>query len=284
MLAASSGSNRRLARRNSRRFRPFDEIHHDVVHHAVRIDLVDLDDVRVLELHPELAFAAEQLDVRLERLAGLRVGALRIAEAAAQHLHGVHLAGLVVHCAKHAGKRAGADAIQHLVIAVEEAGPRLGLHQLLELILRQQLAAQESLLKGGQRRGRAQLAPHGLSCALVDDAHVQSALGQLFRGFDFGHGTLYTGGMLTRPRLAACHPTYSIEIVNSRIPAASPGYSSRSRRVASKSNIKYFMSSRNWLNASCTSDKIRRRRLVLSTTRSSARNQLAGLIDRQLPE
>ena len=92
--------------------------------------------------------------------------------------------------AKHAGERAGADAVQHLVIAVEEAGPRLALHQLLELILRQKLAAQQSLLEGGERRvGRAQLAPHALKLRMVDDVHVECALGQLFRGLNLGHGT-----------------------------------------------------------------------------------------------
>ena len=73
---------------------------------------------------------------------------------------------VAVHGAKHAGKRAGADAIQHLVVAVEEAGPRLGLHQPFELILRQQLAAQQSLLKRAERRvRRAQLAPHAIAAA-----------------------------------------------------------------------------------------------------------------------
>ena len=121
---------------------------------------------------------------------GLRVGQLGIAEAAAQHFDGVHLARLAVHGAKHAGKRAGADAIQHLIIAVEEAGARFVLHQPLELILRQQPAAQESLLKRGQRHVRgAELAPHRLQLRIVDDVDVQCALGQLFRGFDIGHGT-----------------------------------------------------------------------------------------------
>ena len=38
-----------------------DEVHHDVVDGAFGIDLVNADDVRVLELGAELAFAAERL-------------------------------------------------------------------------------------------------------------------------------------------------------------------------------------------------------------------------------
>ena len=81
------------------------------------------------------------------------------------------------------------DAIQHLVVAVEEAGA-VAAHQPFELILRQQPAAQNCLLKIAERRGRrAQLAPDRLQLAVVDDVHVECALGQLFGCFDLGHGT-----------------------------------------------------------------------------------------------
>ena len=61
----------------------------------------------------------------LSALVRLGVHPLRVAQAAAQHLHGEHLARCAVHGTVDAGERAGADAIQHFVVAVEEAGPRL---------------------------------------------------------------------------------------------------------------------------------------------------------------
>ena len=91
----------------------FDEVHDDVVERPLGDDFVDGDDVGVLELGAQLAFAAEEL--------ALVVGA-GAAVAAAQHLDGEQLAGVLVRGAEHAGEGAGADAVLHLVVAVEEAG------------------------------------------------------------------------------------------------------------------------------------------------------------------
>ena len=115
----------------------FDEVHHDVVSEALRIDFVDFDDVRMFQLLAEFAFAAEQVDVELQRLVRFLVDAFRIAEAAAKHLDGEHLAGGAVDGAEDAGEGAGADAVEHFVVAVKEAGARFASHQLFELILRQ---------------------------------------------------------------------------------------------------------------------------------------------------
>ena len=123
----------------------------------------------------------------LLRFGCVPLGLLRLLR---KHLDRVHSAGRAVDGAKHAGKRAGADAIQHLVVAVEEAGARLGAHQPLELILRDELAAQQNLLEIAERRvGRTELAPDALKLRIIDDVDIQRALGQLFRGFNVGHGT-----------------------------------------------------------------------------------------------
>ena len=160
------------------------------MHAAVRIHLLDFDDVRVLERAADFAFAAEQIDDRAVAAAALGVDRRRIAVPAAQHFHGMHVARLAMDGAKHAGERARAHAIQHLVVAVEEAGSRVAAHQPLELILRQQAASQESLLKRRQRYGRgAELAPDALKLRVIDNIDVQRPLGQLFRCFNVGHGT-----------------------------------------------------------------------------------------------
>ena len=74
-------------------------------------------DIRVLQLHPQLAFAAEPFDVRPI----LRIGG-GVAELAAQHFDRKHLVHLAMRGTKHAGERAGTHAVQHLVVAVEETG------------------------------------------------------------------------------------------------------------------------------------------------------------------
>ena len=57
--------------------------------------------------------------------------------------------------------------------------------------------------------------------------------------------------------------------------------SSRSRRVASRSNIRYFISSRSWLRASCTSDRIRRRRRSALDDAQENRLDLIAIFGRQ---
>ena len=167
-----------------------DEVHHDVVRRAVRVHLLDFDDVRVLECGADFAFAAEQVDDRAVAAAALwRRLAVGLLYRLRSTLTACMLPVLAMDGAKHAGERAGAHAIQHLVVAVEEAGPRVAPHQPLELILRQQATPQERLLERRERDGRrAQLAPDGLwSCSIVDDIDVQRSLGQLFRSFNAGH-------------------------------------------------------------------------------------------------
>ena len=101
------------------------------------------------------------------------VDAFRIAEAGAEHLDGDHLAGGAVDGAEDAGEGAGTDAIEHFVVAVEEAGARFRSHQLFELILREQAAAEEHLLEYVERgAGRSGFVPGGLELRIVDDAYV----------------------------------------------------------------------------------------------------------------
>ena len=86
-----------------------------------------------------------------------------------------------------AGEGAGADQIQHLVVAVEEAGA-LAAQQALGLIVGQQLAAQQKLLKllAGELAA-ADLAPDLLELALVEQVQVEGALSELFsRQLDHG--------------------------------------------------------------------------------------------------
>ena len=54
----------------------FDEVHDDVMREALRIDFVDFDDVRDASASAEFAFAAEQIDVELERSCGFSRGCL----------------------------------------------------------------------------------------------------------------------------------------------------------------------------------------------------------------
>ena len=58
-----------------------DEVHDDVVRQALRINFVNFDDVRVLQLLAKFALAAEEIDVELERLVRFLVDSLRVAEA-----------------------------------------------------------------------------------------------------------------------------------------------------------------------------------------------------------
>ena len=65
---------------------------------------------------------------------------------AAEHLKGHDLAGRAVTGAIDAGKRAGANEVQHFVLAIEETST-LAPQQPFGLIVGQQLAAQQQLLK-----------------------------------------------------------------------------------------------------------------------------------------
>jgi hypothetical protein len=101
------------------------------------------------------------------------VDTLRVAEAVAKNLDGEHFASGAVNGAEDAGKGARADSIEHLVVAVEEASARSRAHQFLELILRQQAAAEEDLLEDIERcTRRSGLVPGGLELRIVDDAYV----------------------------------------------------------------------------------------------------------------
>ena len=72
------------------------------------------------------------------------------------------------------GERAGADQVQHLVVAVEEAGA-LAAQQALGLIVGQQLAAQQQLLKLLARDlAAADLPPNLLQLALVEQVQVEA--------------------------------------------------------------------------------------------------------------
>ena len=131
---------------------------------------MDGDDVGVLELGAQLAFAAEEL--------ALVVGA-GAAVAAAQHLDGEQLAGVLVRGAEDAGKGAGADAVLHLVVAVEEAGAEV-LEQPIELVVGQQAAADERLLERLEVDvARAELAPDDLQVLLGEHADVDRPLREL---------------------------------------------------------------------------------------------------------
>src|SRR5215212_4477775 len=110
---------------------------------ALRIDFMDFDDVGMFQLLAKFALASEEIDVELERFVRFLVDSLRIAEVVAKNLDGEHLASDAVNGAEDAGEGAGADRIEHFVVAVKKASARLRAHQLLELVLREQAAAEE---------------------------------------------------------------------------------------------------------------------------------------------
>src|SRR4051794_16480280 len=101
----------------------------------------------MFQLLAKFALASEEIDIELERLVRFLVDSLRIAKVVAKNLDGEHLTRGSVNGAEDAGKGAGADRIEHFVVAVKEAGARLGSHQPLELILGQEPAAEEHLLE-----------------------------------------------------------------------------------------------------------------------------------------
>ena len=179
---------------------PLDEVHHDVVDAGLRDDLVDADDVGVLQLRAQLAFAAEHVGLR------------RIATVPApQHLDGEQLAGHAMRGAKHPSKRPGADAVLDLVVAEEEAG-LVTFDQPVQLIVRQQPAPHQRLLERLVLDvARAELAPHAVEFMLGEDVDVDRPLGQLFRRECLGH----------RAQRATCNSmargaTAPVEIIDAR--------------------------------------------------------------------
>ena len=232
------------------------------------------DDVLVLELGAELALAAEEVAF---------VVAARTAVAGPQDLDRDELAGDLVRGAEHAGEGAGAHAVLDLVVAVEEAGAEI-LDQAVELVVGQQPAADEGLLEGFDFDvARAVLAPDDLEVLIGQRTDVDGALGELLCRESGSHRAQSqtpcswesddrlrpprVGTTRRRPSPCACglaNPSPSRRTGNAIAGFMAIGapsspisyssnfnrYSSRSRRVASRSNIRYFMSSRSWLRAS----------------------------------
>ena len=146
-----------------------DKIHRDIIHQAFAHYFVNRDDVRMFQVHPQLAFAAEQLCL-------LRP----VAHPLAEHLDGKQIVGFLVGRPIDASERTGAHQIEHLVIAVEETVAK-ALVEPIELITGQQVSAEQELSELVTRdAARTQFTPDALQVCFGQHVDVQRALGQLF--------------------------------------------------------------------------------------------------------
>src|SRR5439155_19763954 len=122
------------------------------------------------KLHADLALAKELLAHRFI-----------VAKALAERLDAEHASAAGVDRAIDAGKRAGADEIEDLVIAVKVAA-LFALQQSIELIVGQQLLAQQHAGDLVERNfAGAKIGPQRLNLTSIENASVADPLKQLVR-------------------------------------------------------------------------------------------------------